>query len=205
MGFGKSLIDLSEGKVWSKAIKEWNYTGNIEEDSNCQSSCELCGHSNIKYKFEIKNEINKNKLYVGSECINKFNVSAITEDGRKLTCSETEEKLKKDKRNFLKDKNVEYVLNLLIKIASKDEKFKKDSFFEYYKDRGAFTPRQTFLIVYMCQKYNLECNKKLLKVTIKRKREQDHLLNMEDYKLRLIFDCLSKSQKDKIIHKINVK
>lgn len=66
-----------------RALEEWNFAymeDNIEADSTCQ----LCDHFPIRYKFLITNHVTKKQLYVGSECILRFedeNYSLKDENG----------------------------------------------------------------------------------------------------------------------------
>ena len=43
--------------------------------------CHLCDHSNIRYQFEIVNKQNGNLLLIGSECIKKFNIEVVNDEG----------------------------------------------------------------------------------------------------------------------------
>ena len=66
------VIDNSDSKVWDLAVKEWEITDCIEDDS-LSESC-ICGKEHLYYLFAIRNIINGNILYpIGSKCIKKFN------------------------------------------------------------------------------------------------------------------------------------
>lgn len=201
MEFGEKLLKLSNSDILKKAIKEWEYEGNIEDDESCKSTCELCGKYGLRYNFEIVNNITMKNLWVGSECINKFNIEAI-ENGERLNSSDTAQKLKKDKRKFLNDKNKKYILNLLIKISVRDTEFKSDSFFKFYEKHNAFTPKQASMIVYLCKKYEIECNKNLIKISIRKEKYKKDLLEMDTFKLKQIEQCLSISQRKKVEYKL---
>jgi hypothetical protein len=63
-----------------EAIKEWKFT---RMWSN-HSSCELCGHTPIKFHFQIVNRMNGSKLVVGSECIYNYLVIPGAPDKKML-------------------------------------------------------------------------------------------------------------------------
>lgn len=72
------LINNSESKYWSEAVKEWNIIG-YDEDSECISQC-VCGKEHIRYLYKIKNDINKNVIYpIGSRCIKRFERTDLIE------------------------------------------------------------------------------------------------------------------------------
>lgn len=66
-----TVIELSCGNTWERAVSEW-YIYDCEEDEYHESSC-VCGKENLRYLFTIKNMINGNEIYpIGSSCIRKF-------------------------------------------------------------------------------------------------------------------------------------
>jgi hypothetical protein len=86
----RNLLPLSKERVnFSIALKEWNYTGNYTDLEHERSSCELCEHPDIKYQFEIRNSLTSRVLLVGSECIRKFAISAVTSDGEVLSAEQS--------------------------------------------------------------------------------------------------------------------
>ncbi|HGZ2481966.1 TPA: hypothetical protein ACOITS_002459 [Enterococcus faecalis] len=67
-----NLLRLSENKDnFFKAKKEWVYVG-IFDNEDADFDCELCGHSEIRYEYTIRNTINGNEMIIGSSCITKF-------------------------------------------------------------------------------------------------------------------------------------
>lgn len=60
-----TLLAHSASSDIDEAIKEWKFTRMWTN----RSSCELCGHTPIKFHFQIENRMNGNRLVVGSECI----------------------------------------------------------------------------------------------------------------------------------------
>ncbi|MCK4928361.1 MAG: hypothetical protein KAR76_01375 [Methanosarcinales archaeon] len=68
--FKKALLEASQNKKYSEAIKEWTFYGNtFEEKSNC-----ICGHPIIE-NCVIHNTWNKATLICGNCCINKLGVT----------------------------------------------------------------------------------------------------------------------------------
>lgn len=194
----RNLIPLSVSDTLKDALKEWNYAGNIEEDDTANSICELCDHPNIRYKFQIVNKNNNSELYVGSECIHKFGILGLSEDGTEITQDETMQQIGKHKSKLIKERNIKHVLESLILLSKKDEDFEKSAsdFYKYYENRGAFTPKQLNLLLFSMKKCGIKYNKKSFKMTIKRNREKEQLVTMKDFQIGTIWDCMSPSQKE---------
>ena len=54
-----NLIPLSLADEFVEALKEWAFTGEVQDYGDASEDCELCEHSELRYHFEIKNEIKK--------------------------------------------------------------------------------------------------------------------------------------------------
>ena len=65
----KHLKDLIE-ETEMDLMKQWRFYRSIDT-GRCNSSCP-CGKLDIRYLYYIKNRINGNITFLGSECINKF-------------------------------------------------------------------------------------------------------------------------------------
>lgn len=179
-----------------KALDEWIYEGNMYDIEIAEEVCELCDHSNIRYQFEIINIHNKNKLLIGSECINKFKISVIDKTGNKLSNEEAKKKVNQDRNKLVTDAKIRGVINSLVQLSKVDENFEIDSFIKYFKENGAFTPKQLFTLIWRLGKYKVEFKKSNFKLSLKRSNNKQQLFEMEDWKVKTIWECLSSSQKE---------
>lgn len=66
-----------------KALDEWQYTDECWE-LDYDEECELCGQSNLRNKFRIKNTLNNETLDIGSVCIIKFEIK-VQNNGAVIT------------------------------------------------------------------------------------------------------------------------
>ena len=186
----------------SIALKEWDYLGDMNDLELPSEDCEICEHQDIRYQFEIVNRLNGNRLLIGSECITRFGgIAVISSSGEKLTGMSAKKKVTQDHRRMVAKAKTRSVLNSLINLKSKDEKFDIDDFIKYYEERGAFTPKQLVTIIWRFEKFKINFEKKFFKLTIKRKREKDQLIAMEEFKIETIRGCFSPSQKKFYIEK----
>jgi len=198
-----SLLPISQDKTnIINALKEWEYRGDMDESEYTDQDCELCGHPNIKYQFTIINKFNGSSLIVGSECILKFSVAVIGEDGEKLSKELAEKKIAKDRNKLIASTKVKSVINALINLAAKEHEVNLDinSFIKSYKDKGAFTPKQLSVILWRLDVNKILYQKKFFKLKMRRDEEKTQLFVMEDWKLKKIWDCLTKAQQQVVIN-----
>ncbi|MGB4076125.1 MAG: hypothetical protein WBK28_00260 [Minisyncoccia bacterium] len=185
-----------EKKDLKKAMLEWEYAGNVYDSEENLQTCELCEHPELRYQFEIVNRNNQNSLWVGSECIKKFSgVSVLGDDGQILNSKERASKLDKDKRKLIENAQTKSILNSLVALSWVDKEFEIEDFVEYFQKNSFFTPKQVSTIVWRLDTHNIKYKKSYLKISIKRGREKNQLLQMQDWQLKKIWDCLSSSQK----------
>lgn len=178
-----------------KALDEWVYEGNMFDVEVPDETCELCDQLNIRYQFEIVNNKNSNSLLIGSEYINRFNISVIGDSGSTLSVLDARKKVSKDRSRLITEAKEKSILNTLVTLAAKDHEFNIESFIEYFKERKAFTPNQLALLIWRLEKARIDFKRSHFKITIKRNREKEQLLKLEEWKLKRIWDCLSNSQR----------
>ncbi|MCK5605639.1 hypothetical protein KAR91_27340 [Candidatus Pacearchaeota archaeon] len=191
-----SIFPLSKEKNNIRiALSEWFYNGETYDLEEPIEDCQLCYHPNIRYQFTIVNRNTNESLLIGSECITKFDIRAVDERGNLLNLEQTGKKVKSDRNKLITEAQRKRVIASLVSLASLDEQFKIDSFINYYQERKAFTPNQLSLLVWRLERFDVPYKKSDFKTIIRRNREKDQLLEMNDFKLRQIWKCLSNSQK----------
>lgn len=193
----KNVFPFSEEQEdIKKALEEWIYEGNMYDLGSGEEDCELCDHPNIRYQFEIVNIKNNNELLIGSECINRFRIGVVDEFGEKLSYEEAKKKVNKDKHKIVTEAKVKALINSLVELSTLDEEFEIDSFIKYFQEKGAFTPKQLTTLIWRFEKYKVSYQKRNFKMTIKRNRDKENFLEMEEWKVKTIWDCLSNYQKE---------
>jgi hypothetical protein len=177
-------------------LAEWYYTGNAYDLEEPIENCQLCSHPDIRYQFEIVNEHTGYELLVGSECIKRFRISALGESGDRLDEYESRQKVDRDRSKLITDAKQRRVVNALVELSMEDEDFDIDSFINYYRERGAFTPSQLKVIIWRLGKYGIGFRPTDFKMTMQRSRERDQLRQMEEWQVKQIWRCMSSSQRD---------
>ena len=185
-----------------KALMEWEYQGNFYDLETPSEVCELCEHTDIRYQFEIINRNTNAVLQIGSECVTKFGgISVVDEQGNAVGQREAKQRVARDKHKLIKDAQTKSVINSLILLAMKDKEFSIENFIGYYKERGAFTPLQLATLVWRLEKNDVKFNSIHFKMVMRRDREKEQLRDMEKWRLKKIYSCLSDFQKE-FVHKI---
>lgn len=192
----KNLLPLSrERRDLTRALREWRYTGEFHDLEEPVETCQLCDHPDIRYQFEIENEHTAESLLIGSECIHRFGIAAVDEDGRRLDAAETRKKVDKDRRKLIEEARKRRVIRALVELAHADEgEFDIASFVNYLQDRGAFTPSQLALLVWRLTVRKIAHRPGDFKMIIRRGREKEQLLAFEDWKVARLIPYMSESQ-----------
>jgi hypothetical protein len=191
-----NLLPLSEKKHHLKiALREWLYAGEMYDLETPQETCELCEHPEIRYQFKIINRHNGNEMLVGSECINKFSISATDELGHILDREDSRRRVNRDRRFLVNEARKRRMINALVELSAAEEEFDIDSFISYVLDRDAFTPNQLGLLVWRLDQHQIDYVPSDFKMVIHRNREKDQLRQMDDWKIRKLWRSLSPSQR----------
>lgn len=192
----ESILPLSqETSDVPRALREWFYSGDMYDIEEPVENCQLCGHPNIRYQFEILNIHTSNSLLIGSECINRFGILSFDERGRLLTQRETRTKVRRDRAKLIADAKKRSVIQSLVELVGKDANFDIHSFIAYFQDKGAFTPNQLFLLIWRLDQKRISYTASHLKMIIRRDREKNQLLAMPDWKVKKLWSCMSSTQK----------
>ncbi len=199
-----NIFPLSENKNDLKmALNEWLYEGDMYDLEEPIETCELCGYQDIRYQFKIINKNNSNEMLVGSECINKFQISATDNEGNILDTEESARKVNRDRRYLIEEARKKRLIITLVKLQQKDKDFDIESFVTYEQDREAFTPNQLSLLLWRFGKYRIEYRPTDFKVIMKRNREKDQLIDMDDWKIEKLWKSLSSNQKQWVYENTN--
>jgi hypothetical protein len=193
----KNLLPLSRERVdFVLALTEWEYTGRYNDLDPERSDCELCEHPEIRFQFEIKNRLTTKKLLVGSECIRKFAISALSEEGELLDSRESGRKVARDRRSLIARAEARRIVHALVSLAVEDEAFNIDSFIEYFQERGAFTPNQLALLLWRLDEKGIRYEKCRFKIIVRRDREKDQLRTIPRWKLKKLWPYMTVTQRE---------
>ena len=191
-----NLLPLSvEQRRFPIALREWVYGGDMYDMETPNGTCELCGHPDIRYHFKIVNQQNGNEMLVGSECINRFGISATDPLGNILNSEESRQRVNRDRRFLVTEAKKRKLINTLVELAGVEEQFNIQSFISYVMERDAFTPEQLAVLFWRLDQHHIEYTPTDFKLTIRRDREKAQLRRMPAWKIGKLWGALSISQR----------
>src|SRR3546814_6395870 len=123
-----TLLPLSRGATLATALKEWTYTGRFFDLEAADGTCELCGQQELRYHFEIENDETAGSLLVGSECIKRFEIAGIDEQGQRLDARDTGRLVDRHRRGLVEDARKQRVMTALLKLGRKAPAFDAQNF-----------------------------------------------------------------------------
>ncbi|WP_339195261.1 hypothetical protein MKY27_11740 [Solibacillus sp. FSL R5-0449] len=175
-----------EGKKKVKNVLDWYFTGKAEDMGERINSCDLCNTA-IRYVYYIQNKITGEILGVGSDCIERFNVTMM-KSGVRSSRVETLKEVNKYKYHFKKENANQYVFNTIDKLSWPNiGSYKKN-----YSDNGYFTPEQSFALFNYLDKQGTVYDKRKFKINVDTKKNMNKFTYQ---KFKVIEDALTDNQK----------
>jgi hypothetical protein len=189
----ENLIPLSSAQDFLTALNEWQFTGSVSE-CEPEEVCELCEHPDLNHRYEIKNQINSNKLLVGSSCILKFNeIKVLDFTGQDITDKETRKIILE---LALKDKLKEIMLEPLRSLWLKDKthRIKIQLLAKDLKNDEGVSPSDLLYLFSRMQAHSIGYEPKKYKIAMRSHIAQMEIINMLQKNFLQIASALSKSQ-----------
>lgn len=186
----ENILPLSVASTLPEAFEEWTFTGATEDHGQPCEDCQLCDHEELRYWFEIRNRYTSHALWIGSQCILKFNVP-VYEGSRRLTKAEATRKLRK----LTEHMRLEACLAALERLAGAEANDILTNALAYYRENKRLSPKLAFVVLWRLQKHRIDHSPSFFKVSLKRERHQSDLREMSASKVRTLWPALSASQR----------
>lgn len=191
----KNLLPLSKEKIdFQKALREWSFTGEIKYHEQATEICEVCEHENLKYHFEIMNDL-QNHLWVGSKCIEKFDIVVFDENRKEITTK---------KELYLQNQaRKKHILNVLFDLSFSETndyiknypKSYLDKFcIRHYDTHKEFNPKILNYLFLRLDEEGIFYNKKAFKIKIKSNDSKNKLLKLSELQFDRIKKALTTNQ-----------
>jgi hypothetical protein len=183
------ILPLSIAKTLPKAFDEWQCTGNVVDHGEPYERCELCGHEDLRYHFEIANKHTCETLRVGSRCILKF--IAVYEGDRKLSPKDAKKKLD----GLIEQMRVESCIKAMKDLvwAEKSESDILENALADYRKNKKLTPRQASEVFRRFRHNRIDHEPSFFNITLKGQMED--LKNMETSCVHLLWPALTPCQR----------
>jgi hypothetical protein len=185
-----NILPLSVAGTLPEAFKEWAFTENTEDHEDAIEVCQLCEHEDLRYHFEIKNEFTNKTLWVGSQCILKFNLS-VFENAQRLTPQEAKKKLER----LTQQMRQESCFNALRCLAQKEDNQILSNALQFYEKNKYLTPKFAFVVLWRLDHLKIDHSASFFKVNLKKAKYKNDLQDMESSHLKMIWPALTFAQK----------
>jgi hypothetical protein len=193
-----TLLPLSRGATLATALKEWTYTGRFFDLEAADGTCELCGQQELRYHFEIENDGTAASLLVGSECIKRFEIGGIDEQGQRLDARDTGKLVDRHRRGLVDDARKQRVMTALLKLGHKAPDFDARNFIAFVDDKGAFTPNQVGMIFWRLGSAGVDYRPTDWKVRLRRDSDLGQLRTMKPAAFKRVMAALTGSQRSRV-------
>lgn len=185
-----NILPLSVGSTLPEAFEEWSFTDNTVDHEEPIETCQLCDQEELRYQFEIKNALTHKCLWVGSQCILKFNLS-VFEDGRRLSPSDSKKKLDR----LMQQMRLQSCINALQKLASSEDNQILSNALAYYVKNKYLTPKYAFVVLWRLQRHRIDHSPSFFKVNLAKNKYKDDLREMLESRVHVIWPALSSAQR----------
>ena len=130
------------------------------------------------------------ELWVGSKCIEQFQVPVLDDHGQLLTGSDVARRLNSCKRNA----RIENVLRALQKLSESEPKL--ENVLHYYRQHGRLTPNQMSLMEWRLTDNQIDFELKDFKISLRRSVHKDQIAKMPQWKLDKISPAFTGRQRE---------
>jgi hypothetical protein len=178
------------GSTLPEAFEEWSFTERTVDHEEPIETCQLCEQEELRYHFEIRNALTKKELWIGSQCILKFNLS-VFEDGQRLSSAETKKKLDR----LMQQMRLQSCIRALEKLAVAENNDILSNALEFYKKNKYLTPKFAFVVLWRLQRNRIDHSPSFFKVNLKRSKYQLDLQQMQLTRVHTIWPALSSAQR----------
>ena len=185
-----NILPLSVGASLPEAFEEWSFTENTVDHEEPIETCQLCDQEELRYHFEIKNALTHKCLWVGSQCILKFNLS-VFENGRRLSPTDTKKKLDR----LLQQMRLESCIRALEKLAASEQNQILESALAFYTKNKYLTPKYAFVVLWRLQQNRIDHSPSFFKVSLKKDRHKADLREMHLSRVHTIWPALTSAQR----------
>lgn len=189
-----NILPLSVAGNLPKAFEEWSFTENTFDHEEAVETCQLCEHEEIRYHFEIRNALTNKTLWVGSQCILKFDLSVFENENR-LTSSQAKKKLER----LTQQMRLESCLKALKKLVGTEDNKILSSALDFYERNKYLTPKLAFVVLWRLQHHKIDHSSSFFKINLKKTKYKEALREMRLSHVHLIWPALTSAQKKQAV------
>lgn len=185
-----NILPLSVGSTLPEAFEEWSFTDRTVDYEHATETCELCDQEELRYHFEIKNALTHRCLWVGSQCILKFNLS-VFEQGRKLSSSDAKKKLDR----LMQKMRLEACLRALERLTSSESNEILSNALTFYRTNKYLTPKFAFVVLWRLREHQIDHSPSFFKINLKKDKYKKDLREMPVGRVHILWPALTSAQR----------
>lgn len=174
---------------------EWLWSGDFIDHGLPAETCELCTHSGLRYHYKIVNTQTGTSLWVGSDCILRFDIAVYGDDGELLEGKTKQKKLDDKIREARINQALEPLRELWPKVGQAEQGLVRTRA-KLIKEQRAFSPGELLSLFNQLTEHGIAYDPRLYKVTLRSERDKHQLLGMSEADCRIIWDSLADRQKE---------
>lgn len=193
-----ALLPLSRTSTLGAALREWVYTGHFFDLEERDGTCQLCGQEDLRYHFEIRNAGTRSSLLVGSECIKRFEITGVDDQGQRLDADATGKLVDRHRRGLVEDARKQRVMTALLKLGQKAPDFDAWNFIDFVDNKGAFTPNQVAMIFWRLGSTGIAYRPTDWKVRLRRDSDLGQLRTMKPAAFERVMAALTAPQRQRV-------
>ena len=178
------------------ALREWRYDGDCQDYEEMIETCQMCEHPDLRYHFKIENDLTGFDLWVGSECITRFDIAAVDQHGDVVQGEAAARIVAADRARLQEAARRKRLLATLRELWMVDAAYREtiQEMAGYVETRGAFTPKQMSLLAWRLKANKVKHAPRDFTVIMRRDREKDQVRQMDDWRFGQLAPYLSASQ-----------
>lgn len=185
-----NILPLSENQTLAEAFDEWRFAEETIDHEQRGEVCQLCEQEDLRYHFLIENELNGNQLWVGSQCILRFEVG-VFEKGRKLSPKDAKRKINR----IFQQMRFDVCIKALERVVAAENNEILTNAWAYYRKNGNLTPKYAFVVLWRLQVHKIDHSPTFFKISLKTARQKANLADMDPSRVHLIWPALTSGQR----------
>lgn len=189
-----NILPLSVGATLPEAFEEWLFTDEVVDHEYADKTCELCEQEDLRYHFRIKNQLTNHRLWVGSQCILRFNVS-VFEGGHRLSPEDAKKRLNR----FQQQMRMDACIRALEQVAAAENNDILKNALAYFRINKTLTPKYAFVVLWRLKTHQIDHMPSFFNVSLKTDKHKADLASMEKQRVHLIWSALSSAQRETAI------
>jgi hypothetical protein len=199
----RRLLPLSiEQADLAKALREWVYTGVCEDHGEPCEVCQMCGQEDLRYHFLIENTNNQEQLWVGSECITKFGVGAVDEDGQRVDGAEATTIVRQHRAHLIemaRRKRVEHAIQLGLEREQLPHMVSiLNTCLKIHRRGDALSPKLMANLGWRLRELKVAHAHRDFRVDLRKGQHKDDVVSMEDFKVKTLLYYLTPEQRRRV-------